>query len=449
MGINTSSSFGDHGTLIFKEILSMNVWMPQDQVFWYLKRNAIPACHESVTADVAIIGGGMAGLAAAQAFQKKGKKVVLLEQYYCGSGASGKSSGFITPNAELSFTDFSKHYNPRTAKHIWDFITSGVNDIRNNIAQHQFACDYAPQDTLMVANTMSALKSLEIEHHNLARAGYKTEFYTQDAVRNHIGSKDYVGAITYEETFGISGYLYCQELKNHLQKLGVMIFEETAVTAINDHVLTTAHAKITADYIVVCTDRFMPELGLLTQEVYHAQTFLMISEPLTDAQIHAIFPQKSHLVWDSEFVYNYFRMTSDKRLLLGGGSVLTTYASKPGHDSQAMFTKLTRYFDAKFPGSNIQFKQLWPGLIGLSKDIAPIAGRDKDRPFLYYVSAAAGLPIAAALGRYSAEHLIDGKTDLDDYFSPYRSFAIGGALQSILGTKLSFVLCNSMKKFAP
>src|SRR5579862_6580521 len=100
----------------------MNVWMPQDQVFWYLKRNAIPACHESVTADVAIIGGGMAGLAAAQAFQKKGKKVVLLEQYYCGSGATGKSSGFITPNAELSFTDFAKQYNPEIAHTIWDFI---------------------------------------------------------------------------------------------------------------------------------------------------------------------------------------------------------------------------------------------------------------------------------------------------------------------------------------
>jgi gamma-glutamylputrescine oxidase len=427
----------------------MNVWMPQDQVFWYLKRNAIPACHESITADVAIIGGGMAGLSAAQAFQKKGRKVVLLEQYYCGSGASGKSSGFITPNAELSFTDFSKRYNPETAHRIWDFITSGVNDIRNNILQHKFVCDYAPQDTLMLANTMDALKSLEIEHHNLAQAGYKTVLYTQDDVRNHIGSKAYVGAMTYEETFGISAYLYCQELKQHLQKLGVMIFEETAVTAINNHVLTTPHAQITADYIVVCTDRFMPELGLLKQDVYHAQTFLMISEPLTDAQIHAIFPQKARLVWDSEFVYNYFRMTSDKRLLLGGGSVLTTYASKPEHDSQRMFTQLTRYFDTKFPNLNIQFKQLWPGLIGLSKDIAPIAGRDKDRPFLYYVSAAAGLPIAAALGRYSAENLIDGNNDLDAYFSPYRSFLIGGALQSVLGTKLSFALCNSMKKIIP
>ena len=70
-------------------------------------------------------------------------------------------------------------------------------------------------------------------------------------------------------------------------------------------------------------------------------------------------------------------------------------------------------------------------------------------PLLYYVSPAAGLPIAAALGRYSAENLLDGNNDLDSYFSPYRSFPIGGTVQSIIGTKLAFALSNSMKKFMP
>ncbi len=423
----------------------MNTWMPQDQTYWYLKRKAEPACHEDITTDVAIIGGGMAGLHAAQAWSKRGKKVVLLEQYYCGSGATGKSSGFITPNAELSFTDFSKRYNFETAHTIWDFITRGVDDIRSNIQQNHFACDYAPQDTIMVANTTDALKGLEIEYNNLAKADYKTAFYTQERVRKSIASDGYTGGVGYEETFGINGYLYCQEMKQQLQKFGVRVFEDTVVTAIKGHILTTPHARITADYIIVCTDRFMPELGLLKQEVYHAQTFLMVSEQLTDAQMRAIFPEKNLLVWDSELVYNYFRVTPNNQLLLGGGSMLKGYASSPEHDSKYMFEKLTNYFKAKFPGLQVQFKTMWPGLIGLSKDIAPLAGRDKERPHLYYISAAAGLPIAAALGRYSAEHMLDGKTYLDEYFSPYRKFRINGALQSLLGTKLSFALCNMLK----
>ena len=427
----------------------MNLWLPQDHVAWQINRKANVTCRQNLTTDVVIIGGGMAGLAAAQAFCNKGKKVVVLEQYYCGSGATGKSSGFVTPNAELSFTDFSKQYNPQTAHQIWDFITSGVEDIRSNILQNNFNCDYALQDTLMVANSKSDLKKLTLEYENLAKFNYKTALYNQDSLRHYIASNSYVGAVGYQETFGINGYLYCQEMKDYLQKLGVVIFEETLVTNILDHVVVTTHAKITADLIVVCTDRFMPELGLLKQQVFHAQTFLMRSEQLMPEQVRAIFPKDNFLVWDSELVYNYFRITPDNRLLLGGGSVLNSYASKPTHDSRYMFKKLTRYFAANFPGLKIEFKQMWPGMMGLSKDIAPIAGRDKDRPFLYYISASAGLPIAAALGRYSAENLIENKQDLDEYFSPYRSFVIQGVAQRILGNKLTFALCNVIKKNIP
>jgi gamma-glutamylputrescine oxidase len=394
--------------------------MPQDQPYWYLKRNAEPACHGNITTDVAIIGGGMAGLHAAQAWSKRGKKVVLLEQYYCGSGASGKSSGFITPNAEISFTEFSRRYTPEKAHGIWDFITSGVNDIRSNIVDHQFACDYSIQDTLMVATSESALKEFKIESDNLAHFGYKTSFYSQEKVGQFIGSDGYVGGMTYEDTFGINPYLYCQEMKSYLQKSGVMIFENTTVTGIEGHTLVTAHATITAEHIVVCADRFTPELGLLTEQVLQVQTFLMISEALTDEQIGAIFPQKNLLVWDSEPVYNYFRMTPHRQLLLGGGNMKFAFPSVATHDCQEMFTQLTEYFDTKFPDLNVQFKNMWPGLIGCSKDVQPIVGRDKDKPFLYYIAGVAGLPIAAAAGRYSADYYLDGKSDMDEYFSPYR-----------------------------
>lgn len=428
----------------------MSLYLPQDQNSWQLdKRQINPTCHENLKTDVVIIGGGMAGLAAAQAFAKKGKQVVLLEQYYCGAGATGKSSGFITPNAELSFTDFCKKYNPQIASQIWQLITSGVDDIRTNILKNNFNCEYAPQDTMMVASSLADFKKLALEHTNLNKFNYKTALYNTKQLTSYLGSNQYFGGVSYQDTFGINGYLYCQELKNYLAKLGVLIFEETTVTNINHHTVQTAHAKITADLIVVCTDRFMPELDLLTQSVYHAQTFVMCSEQLTNEQVHTIFPQANLLVWDSELVYNYFRITPDNRLLLGGGSVLNTYASKPVHDSNYMFKKLTSYFKTKFPELDIEFKQMWPGLMGLSKDIAPIAGRDQDKPYLYYIAAAAGLPIAAALGRYSAENLLENRQDLDQYFSPYRAFTIGGNLQKILGNKLTFALCNIIKKNIP
>ncbi len=426
----------------------MKIVHPQDQVFWYLKGESTPPCRENIQTEVAIIGGGMAGLAAAQAFNKKGKKVVLLEQYFCGSGASGKSAGFVTPNAELSLTDFSQRFDMKSAQTIWNFITSGVHDIRSNIQQHTFDCDYSPQNSLSVATSKKALKELEIEHANLINLGYKASLYNAASIREKIGSP-YMGGVEYENTFGINGYAYCQELKKHLEKNDVAVFEETPVTAINAHTITTPHATITADYIIVCADRFLPDLGLLKKEVYHAQTFIMVSQQLTNDQIQAIFPQNKLMAWDTELIYNYFRITGDNRLILGGGSVFNTYNSKPQHDNRYITNKLTNYFNKKFPKANVQFELIWPGLMGLSKDIAPVAGPDKDNKYMFYIAAVAGLPIAAALGRYSAEYLLEGNTMLDPYFSPYRKFPIGGIVQSLLGNKISFALSNLWKHNIP
>jgi gamma-glutamylputrescine oxidase len=431
-------------------MFAMNkLFSPLDQIMWYRQAENVTTCREDMQVDVVIIGGGMAGLAAAQAWHKRGKKVVLVEQFFCGSGATGKSSGFITPNAELSLTDFTHRYNQQAALTIWNLISSGVEDVRSNILEHNLVCDYQAQNTLILANSVSALKELEIEHNNLAKFGYQTNFFRKETLKNQIGSKEYFGGVEYENTFGVNGYEYCQQMKLYLQSQGVMVFEETPVLKIEDHFAITAHAKIRADYIVVCTDRFMPELGLMTQEVYHAQTFVMASQKLTDEQVKTIFPYKKLMVWDTDFIYQYFRVTGDNRLLLGGGDLISTYAAKPMHDYSRIVNKLINYLRKKFPTIDIKFEYQWPGFIGISKDIVPICGPDKDRPYLFYIAAATGLPIAAALGRYSAENLIDDNRELKDYFSPYRKFPISGITQSVLGNKVSFALSNLIKKNIP
>jgi gamma-glutamylputrescine oxidase len=183
----------------------------------------------------------------------------------------------------------------------------------------------------------------------------------------------------------------------------------------------------------------------LTKEVYHAQTLLLLSSPLTDAHIAALFPEKPYIVWDTELIYTYFRLTSDKRLLVGGSNLLTTYASREKHYNGCVIKKLQNYWHQKFPHVPVTFEYVWPGFIGISKDLLPIAGQDKTMSSVYYIAAAAGLPWAAALGKQSVAAIMDGDRSFDAYFSPYRSFPIGSVLQTILGTKITYALSNFMK----
>ena len=148
------------------------------------------------------------------------------------------------------------------------------------------------------------------------------------------------------------------------------------------------------------------------------------------------------MVWDTELIYNFYRIVENERLILGGGDIFSFYNKKETHDSSYVHKKLANYFAQTYPQIKFNFEYQWAGQIGVSKDIAPIAGRDKKYPHIYYIAASAGLPIATALGQYSVQNLLEGRKDLDAFFDPYRKYFIRGFSQKLLGKKLSFAINN-------
>lgn len=419
---------------------------PLDQVLWYINRPFCNPTKKSVKVDVVVVGGGVAGLSAAQSFHEKGLSVALIEKSYCGAGASGRSSGFITPDSEFALHNLLEFYGPEQGKNIWEFALSGVEFIRSNIKKYSIACDYQEQDTLVLATSKNALKkSIEPEYKARKELHYQSTLYAQEALPSIIGSADYYGGIRYPNTFGMCAYQYCQAMKHVLLKCGVQIFEDCPALEITANSVITPSTHFYADTIVVCIDQYIRDFKKLLTAVYHVQTFLMMSSPLSDEQARSIFPAQRMMCWDTDLIYNYFRLDGDNRLMLGGGRLLSTYASCENHKTAKIQKKFMNYFSTKFPEISVQFNYIWPGIIGITKDIMPIAGRDKDHPSLYYVSGAAGLPWAAALGVYSAETMVNKRNDLDDVFCPDRHFTLGPIVQKMLGTKLTFALSNFMR----
>lgn len=93
------------------------------EIFWYKNRHGATssALSQNLETEIAVIGGGMAGLMCALRLQELGKKVVLLEKDFCGGGASGKSSGFSSPDSELELTDLVENHGEETGKTLWEF----------------------------------------------------------------------------------------------------------------------------------------------------------------------------------------------------------------------------------------------------------------------------------------------------------------------------------------
>ena len=66
---------------------------------------------------------------------------------------------------------------------------------------------------------------------------------------------------------------------------------------------------------------------------------------------------------------------------------------------------------------------------------------------MHFAGGAAGLPWAAALGRYLAERILEGRDELDATLSVDRRFPIGRHLQALLGTPAAFALSHGLSKY--
>ena len=422
---------------------------PLEQNYWYFSDKISPRLSGAINCEILIVGGGMAGLHAAHAFLQRGLSVVLIEKNFCGAGATGKSSGFITPDSEFSLHELLEH-DPTGGKKLWEFVESGVAGIRGTIQDFDLDCDFALQDTCVVANSAGSYNSDILKEHEARKSlGYESHLYSAQEVAKVVNSSDYYGAVRYGNTFGINGYAYCQAFKRALMAQGLRVYEDTPAISVGDHTVQTPYGCVKADHIVLCVDRFLPDIvpAGIADEVYQVQTFLMMSEPLTDQQVKLIFPEAPVMVWDTDLIYTYYRLAGDNRLMVGGGSLLTLYTSREDHFNKRIKRQLINYVGKKFPTVNPVFSYFWSGLIGVSKDVVPLAGAFEDRPWLYYVGAGAGLPWASALGRYSAEHKLYGRTEFDDLLSPYRKFPVGNGLQRCLGKGLSFAISQGITIF--
>ena len=420
----------------------------RDAVFWFdHKAEALPRLRQTLRADVAVVGGGMMGLMCARVLATRKQRVCVLEAGTCGGEASGRSSGLITPDSELELSDLVRDFGAALGPRLWDFASAGVSSIRQAIREDQIACDMQHHDALFVAATPGGAKLVAAEFSVRQRLGYPCTHYSREQLPDILGSRDYFGALRFGDTFSIDGFRCCIGLRQALLNAGARIFEHSGVTRVSENGVGTAEGFVQASRVVICTDRLLPELGLARREIYHAQTFLAISERLADSNVGRLFPREPLMVWDTDLFYKYFRLTGDRRLLIGGSTLADTYARREKHRPEQVARRLTKYLAERFPGLAVRFAACWPGRIGITKDFAPIVGRHPRFQSAYFAGGAAGLPWAAALGRYLAEKVLDGRSELDDVLGVDRGFPIGPRLQAVMGAPAAFAISHGIQKF--
>jgi len=412
----------------------------------------IKSLNQDLDVDVLIIGGGMTGVSAAAAFIGKNARVALIDRNVLGGSSTGRSAGFLTPDSELELSQLERRFGDKGAQALWKVPLQGTNLIIKNVGKYQIACDLIKQDSLFLGLGRSGLDDIEEEKIARSHIGLESHVYNREQLGAILGSDAFSGAVRYGGTYGISALQYVQGMKKVLLDSGIKVFEATEARQIDGHRVITHGGVIRADKIIVAMDKIESSFSHFAKEVYHAQTFLCISEPLNRHEREALFPSGDQFqCWDSSLVYSYWRMTGSGRLLLGGGSAMTTFLNH-WYNEEGVIDHVIREFKKRFPAlKNLHFVQYWPGLIDTTRDLLPTLVRDAEQPHVHYALGIVGLPWASFcgdfLGRVILGEAYEDEMKYFSYFSDRRYFFLGTNWQKILSKPIVFSLNNTWAKY--
>lgn len=277
------------------------------------------------TCDVCVIGGGYTGLSAALHLAERGQKVMLLEANRVGWGASGRNGGQVGSGQRVKQTVLEARHGKSHARLLWDLAEESKALVKQLIVRHQIACDYAP-GILHADHRKSFLEeSRDYVEHLRFQYGYEDIRYIgPEEIGEHVGSPKYFGGTLDQGAGHLHPLNFALGLARAAEAAGAVLFEETRVTEIESSgqprvLVKTERGELRADNVILACNGYLGRLERKTAaHVMPINNFIIATEPLVATEAEQII--RGNLgVADSKFVINYFRLSSDKRLLFGGG----------------------------------------------------------------------------------------------------------------------------------
>ncbi|RRV09140.1 FAD-binding oxidoreductase [Pseudomonas sp. v388] len=394
-----------------------------------------PALQGELKVDVCVVGGGFSGLNTAIELAERGLSVALLEARRIGWGASGRNGGQLIRGVGHGVERFASVIGQDGVRQLKLMGLEAVEIVRRRVEQHAIECDLK-WGYCDLANKPRELDGLAADADELRELGYRHELKLVQADNMHsvVGSDRYAGGLI---DMG-SGHLHPLNLALGeaalAASLGVQVFEHSAVTRIDygpQVKVHTGQGTVQAQTLVLGCNAYLndlnPEIG---GKVLPAGSYIIATEPLSEEQARQLLPQDM-AVCDQRVTVDYYRLSSDRRLLFGGAC---HYSGRDPRDIAGyMQPKMLDVFP-QLAGVRIDYQ--WGGMIGIGANRLPQIGRLKHQPNVFYAQAYSGHGLNAThlAGQLLGEAIAGQHSDGFELFAkvPHMTFPGGKHLRSPL-----------------
>jgi gamma-glutamylputrescine oxidase len=381
-----------------------------------------------LSADVCVVGAGIAGCSAALALAERGYRVVLLEAQRIGWGASGRSGGQAIFGTATEQPDLERLVGIEDARRVWEVSLAGLALLRQRIQHYRIDCDWV-DGWMLAAIKPRQWKDLQSWQDDLARRyGYaSTRLMERSELRSTVATERYIGALYDSNSGHLHPLRYTLGLARAASEAGVEIHEASRVLSFNRRdgrirVYTDAGALDCAQLVLAGNAWLGDTAPPLRRKLMSIGSYVVATEQLGEERARRLIANNAALC-DTNWILDYFRRSSDHRLLFGGRvnySLLNVRAVAP-----ATRARMVNVFP-QLRGTRIEYA--WGCLLDITVNRAPHFGRLEPDVYFLQGFSGHGISLAGIAGQLVAE-AIAGTAERFDVFAriPHRNFP-GGML---------------------
>ncbi|MCX6373300.1 MAG: FAD-binding oxidoreductase [Actinobacteria bacterium] len=339
--------------------------------------------------DVAVIGGGLTGFASACELRRAepSASVAVLEARTAAYGASGRNGSFAMTVVGLGIGTTALVRGKKFLTRAHAYMERCVDELERFIDDEQLDCDKIRPGFLRVATTPGYAKRLQSQVELMQSLGFDgITWIDADETKAMVSSPRYLGALWEPRLLLIDPAKLVREEKRLALRLGARVFENTPVLAVASSAaygdpaegfrLLTPGGSVTAGRLVFATNAYSHLFPDLARKQVPAFTYMIATEPLSDEQLAAIGWQGEQGLEDARNLIHYYRLTPDRRLVMGGGPVGLKAGNDLDRDSdEAAWRHLEEHIQWLWPHlGGLRVTHRWGGPFSVTMDLTPVLG---------------------------------------------------------------------------
>lgn len=202
-----------------------------------------PKLNEDINTEVAIIGGGLAGILTAYFLQKSGIKVIVIEGDRIGKGQTKNTTAKITSQHNLIYEKLIQKFGEEQAREYAVANQKAIVNFQKIIKDYNISCQFEERSAYLYSTATEDIKTLENEARCAAKLGIDAEFTTKTRLPFPV-----TGAVRFKGQAQFHPLEFMKAVSKDLT-----IYENTKVKVVEGNLIQTDLGNITADQIVFTT----------------------------------------------------------------------------------------------------------------------------------------------------------------------------------------------------